>query len=153
MKILLYLWQLPQHLLALALLPTLNIKGKQYTTHKREKHNYIRQTLFDTSFSLGKYVFLTHDHTKTTLKHEVGHSKQSVIFGPLYLFIIGLPSISRNIYSRLCKKDDKWYYGSFPENWADKLGKVNRSKIIPQGGFEPPQIDPESIVLPLHNRG
>ena len=25
--------------------------------------------------------------------------------------------------------------------------------IIPQGGFEPPQADPESAVLPLHNRG
>ena len=25
--------------------------------------------------------------------------------------------------------------------------------LIPQGGFEPPQADPESAVLPLHNRG
>ena len=25
--------------------------------------------------------------------------------------------------------------------------------FIPQGGFEPPQADPESAVLPLHNRG
>ena len=24
---------------------------------------------------------------------------------------------------------------------------------IPQGGFEPPQAEPESAVLPLHNRG
>ena len=24
---------------------------------------------------------------------------------------------------------------------------------FPQGGFEPPQADPESAVLPLHNRG
>ena len=131
MKFLLYLWQLPQHLLALALLPVISIKGKHYTTHKRNRYNYIRQTLFDTSFSLGKYVFLTQDNTKTTLKHEVGHSVQSAIFGPLYLLIIGLPSISRNIYSRLRKKNDTWYYSSFPENWADKLGKVNRKRIRP----------------------
>ena len=25
--------------------------------------------------------------------------------------------------------------------------------LVPQGGFEPPQADPESAVLPLHNRG
>ena len=25
--------------------------------------------------------------------------------------------------------------------------------LVPQGGFEPPQTDPESVVLPLHNRG
>ena len=24
---------------------------------------------------------------------------------------------------------------------------------MPQGGFEPPQAEPESAVLPLHNRG
>ena len=25
--------------------------------------------------------------------------------------------------------------------------------LVPQGGFEPPQSEPESEVLPLHNRG
>lgn len=27
------------------------------------------------------------------------------------------------------------------------------SFFFPQGGFEPPQAEPESAVLPLHNRG
>ena len=27
------------------------------------------------------------------------------------------------------------------------------SKLVPQGGFEPPQAESESAVLPLHNRG
>ena len=126
MKILLYIWQLPQHLLALVILAILHLTGKLYTTRKGATHIYIRQTLFDVSFSLGNYVFLTHDYTKTILKHELGHCLQSIILGPLYLLIAGLPSISRNIYSRICKKDEKWYYRSFPENWADKLGKVNR---------------------------
>ena len=127
MKILLYIWQLPQHLLALVILAIIRLIGKPYTVRKIDSHNYICQTLFDASFSLGKYVFLTPDYTKTILKHELGHCVQSIILGPLYLLIAGLPSISRNIYSRICKKDDKWYYGSFPENWADTLGKVDRS--------------------------
>ncbi len=32
---------------------------------------------------------------------------------------------------------------------ADGLGQL----LVPQGGFEPPQSEPESEVLPLHNRG
>jgi hypothetical protein len=27
------------------------------------------------------------------------------------------------------------------------------ASVVPQGGFEPPQSEPESEVLPLHNRG
>lgn len=31
--------------------------------------------------------------------------------------------------------------------------KKPRLRLFPQGGFEPPQSEPESEVLPLHNRG
>ena len=33
------------------------------------------------------------------------------------------------------------------------LAFLSLELIIPQGGFEPPQTDPETAVLPLHNRG
>ena len=37
---------------------------------------------------------------------------------------------------------------------AIKKADFLRSALkIPQGGFEPPQSEPESEVLPLHNRG
>ncbi len=61
--------------------------------------------------------------------HEWGHSIQSLIFGPAYLLVIGLPSILRGFSSHWHNKNDTWeYYGGFPENWADKIGEVQRQK-------------------------
>ena len=91
--------------------------------------------------SLGGWVLLGKYHIEKrgepiTPKHEVGHSIQSLIWGPLYLFVIGLPSITMNILSifsfkRYLKgKGDgtfqKNYYKRFPENQADKFGGVTK---------------------------
>ena len=35
----------------------------------------------------------------------------------------------------------------------NKKSQTSSPAYIPQGGFEPPQWEPESQVLPLHNRG
>lgn len=62
--------------------------------------------------------------------HEWGHSIQSLIFGPLYLLVIGIPSVMRGSISHWhYNKNDNWdYYNGFPENWADKIGGVQRPK-------------------------
>ena len=87
----------------------------------------------DCGISLGTIIILSTIHNETTLKHEYGHTKQSLIFGWLYLLVIGLPSISMNILSSILFKRGKPkfalnYYNRWPENWADKLGNVNRQK-------------------------
>lgn len=81
--------------------------------------------------SLGKYIIIVRP-SLTTLKHERGHRVQSRKLGPLYLFTVGIVSITRNIWDRLfhkkwCMYDRlSWYYGAWPENEADKLGGVKR---------------------------
>jgi len=57
-----------------------------------------------------------------TINHEYGHCIQSIMLGPLYLFIVGIKSL---INYWTCK-NTKVYYTLFPEKWADKLGGVNR---------------------------
>ena len=45
---------------------------------------------------------------------------------------------------------------SIQKNLKMKQKKLNRKKcsaLVPHGGFEPPQSEPESDVLPLHKRG
>ena len=42
--------------------------------------------------SMGMFLFLG-DHDKHVLVHEYGHSIQSCILGPLYLPVIGIPSL------------------------------------------------------------
>jgi hypothetical protein len=76
--------------------------------------------------SLGKYIFIHQSYGEKVKDHERGHSVQSRHLGWLYLLIIGLPSLSGNIYSRIKHKDSAWYYKQPWEAWADELGGVKR---------------------------
>jgi hypothetical protein len=58
--------------------------------------------------------------------HELGHQRQSEMFGPLYLLIVGLPSIIRARIWVGRKLPPLDYYKGWPENQADKLGGVER---------------------------
>lgn len=76
------------------------------------------------SITLGNFVFVSslHYNMYDVIKHELGHVKQSYITGPLYLVIIGIPSIVhaalRRIFPALKKTD---YYDFYTEKWANKL--------------------------------
>lgn len=64
-----------------------------------------------------------------TQYHEYGHFIQSAMLGPLYLILIGMPSITWNVIQYLyCRVTGKGldYYGFYTERWADKIGNVNR---------------------------
>lgn len=111
---LLYIWQLPQNLLGLAIIFFSKAKsdfGRVYTTHHRF------------GVSLGKYIIVYRYCNLKTVQHERGHQKQSLYLGWLYLPVIGLPSAIGNILHRFIKFD---YYKQPWEGWADKLGGVKR---------------------------
>ena len=136
-SIILWVWQLPQHLLALFLWLFFKLTRKlcvvRKTSEKVFPPSYLLVVDYRIGLSLGNFIFL-HDHcTPDSLLHEYGHSLQSKRFGPLYLLVVGIPSaIFCNLWDRLFhKKWDsrrrlKWYYTRFPENNADKLGGVHR---------------------------
>lgn len=136
----LYLWQLPQILLAGILFVILKVGGKVKSTQRYEKTRFVITDITSIGcFSLGPIIFITYIGFKShlTVYHELGHSKQSKILGPLYLLIVGLPSALNNLISRFSKKWAEGYYKRFPENWADKLGGVDRPKPIVVGPFVP----------------
>ena len=54
--------------------------------------------------SLGDYLFMPTNATKESIKHECGHCRQSDILGPLYLIVIGVPSVIHNIVHAVCSK-------------------------------------------------
>jgi hypothetical protein len=129
-KALLHLWQLPQNLLG-ALLS--NILGDQTKYYNVKKYNdtlpyFVCHKIAVMGVSLGQYSIVGWDSDDDlTVRHErIGHAKQSTLLGPLYLLIIGLPSLLGNIYSRLFKKDSTWYYNQPWEKWADKLAGIKR---------------------------
>lgn len=79
-------------------------------------------------FSSGPVIFVTPDCKENTVKHETGHSVQSLMFGPLFHIIVSLPSIALFWYKRIFKKDQKFYHSHWPENHADKCGHVDVSE-------------------------
>lgn len=121
-------WMLPQTLIGLCLgLGTFALKrlpGKPY-----KKAWIIHWKRY--GVSLGLFIF-TDENNRQNVQHEYGHFKQSLMLGPLYLLIVGLPSFIRASVWYLYKKDiaewyyKKSYYCGYPERWADKLGGVKR---------------------------
>lgn len=91
------------------------------------------------SMSLGRFLFLHESYRpgdRALLAHEYGHTIQSLILGPLYLFVIGLPSLlwaGLPVFQRRRHDRHVSYYSFYPEKWANALG----------ARFARPRRDPE----------
>lgn len=120
-----FLWQLPQNLVALFMMPFLG------------KMKLIRFDLYSWAFecskmsggiSLGNFIFLDSYSAKSeaTILHEYGHTIDSQKLSWLYLFVIGLPSLLWAAF----KPKDKCYYDFFTERRANKNAglKVGRNQ-------------------------
>ena len=129
---LLLFWELPQNLLGFVIFAFLRIK-KSVLHIQLGKGRFFIETL-RTGVSLGCLVFWTRSGNRFPYlendcrMHEYGHARQSVMLGPFYLFVIGIPSVSRVLFRKWYswKFGQNWknYYNGFPENWADQLGGV-----------------------------
>ena len=136
-NILLYIWQLPQNIIGLLIIcyiklvySSVIIKNpiRKYTfTNDLFYINYYYFQKFNGGISLGKYIIIN-THNSNTIKHEYGHSIQSMYLGPLYLFIIGIPSIIwAGLYgTKLFPVTLNGYYKFYTEKWADKLVNIKR---------------------------
>ena len=120
LAILLYLWQLPQNLLGLLLL--LVLKGE--TRHRLGDIRFYFLASFPGGITLGEYIIVG-TRQELTARHEFGHVLQSRMLGPMYLIVIGLPSLLWAWLHRLIAPD-KSYYWFYTERWADRLGGVKR---------------------------
>lgn len=119
-NILLWIWQFPQHLVGLLIL--LFIKGE--SKHKFDSITYYFYDPFPGGISLGNYAIIG-SHFEQTIRHEYGHTIQSRILGPLYLIVIGLPSlIWAWLYGPVIPYTKNGYYKFYTEKWANKLGGV-----------------------------
>lgn len=117
-------WELPQTLLGWIL--TLFYQVRNTQDYQDVKVVYLEKARI--GISLGRYIIFYHWASENTHKHEYGHTRQSKYLGPLYLLVVGLPSITLNILSSIIGgKFASNYYNRFPEDWADKLGNVTRA--------------------------
>lgn len=126
-NVLLYIWQLPQNLVGLIVLAYCKLFLKNVSKEKCEGITYYYCKNFNGGISLGNYI-ISYSRNALTIKHEHGHQKQSLYLGPLYLFVIGIPSICwAGLYgTKLFPYKENGYYEFYTERWAEQLGKVNR---------------------------
>lgn len=131
----LFLWQLPQNVLgALVVLFTRAEKVFTFATGRRKWFYGTDRWAF--GVSLGYFIiFGTKGDIypcKSDLEHEMGHQVQSRILGPLYLIVVGLPSLLGNRWDVAAHKKwsverrVQWYFAQPWEAWADRLGGVIR---------------------------
>lgn len=141
-----WIWGLPQNLVGAALYLFFRITG---CPHFRYQGALVTVwPIKSGSMSMGRFLFLdptweARDHF--LLAHEYGHTIQSLMLGPLFLILVGLPSIlwaGLPYFERLRRKKDLSYYDAYQENWANKLG----------ARFAKPENDPKVVPLSRKER-
>lgn len=78
------------------------------------------------SISLGLFVFVT-DYEAELMAHETGHTVQSILVGPLYLLVIGLPSIIWASFLYDLYKKEMTYYEFYTEKWANYYAGLDKN--------------------------
>jgi hypothetical protein len=117
----LFIWQILQNIVALLMMPFL---GK-LTLLEHRNHQYVFEAeKMSGGISLGTFIFISPKLSgfQEVHEHELGHGFDSRKFGPLYLFIIGIPSI---IWAMVCDESCQCYYDFYTERWANEnIGTV-----------------------------
>ncbi len=128
------LWELPQNLLGLAVLGAELSLGTVRGVARERGRVFVESS--KNAVSLGAFVFWSRGASRyfvlddSTREHEYGHTFQSRLLGPLYLPLVGVPSVLRVVYAVAYREltGERWggYFDGYPERWADQLGGVTR---------------------------
>ncbi len=121
--ILLWIWQLPQNLVALIML--LVLRGE--TRHRLGSIRFYFLKTFPGGITLGEYIIVG-TRQELTVRHEFGHVLQSRYLGPLYLLVIGLLSLVHawlNGVIGCCDRHPEGYFHFWTERWANRLAGLN----------------------------
>lgn len=123
-------WAIIQNIAGLALFCA-NITKKHYR-HKGAlvtEWNYPRG-----SVGLGMFIFVSvpkggadRAAVEKVICHEYGHTLQSIILGPLFFVVIGLPSLiwcALPCFVNYRKRKNVSYYWFYTERWANSLAKI-----------------------------
>ena len=131
-KILFFFWQftygLLQNIIGLVMLAIYKSRGCESEWYHNALVTYIEKKNFG-GVSLGMFIFINKntvgDKRHDTRIHEYGHTVQTMILGPAWLFIIALPSVIWCGLPALCKlrkKKNISYYWLYCEGWANLCG-------------------------------
>ena len=123
LSILLWIWQAPQNVVGLVFRL---IYG--WTAILFRGVDVVVSSRFPGGISLGRTIIVKRPYLDNpdTWNHEYGHTRQSLYFGPFYLFVVGIPSLLWAWYWTPDRSVS--YYAFYTEKWADRLGGVIRKE-------------------------
>ena len=116
-------WGLVNNIIAFEILIVLMIINPR-RNRKMFFNAFLIEWKLKSSLGIGNFIF-TDNSSKDICIHEYGHNIQSVILGPLFLFVIGIPSflwLMLPVFKTKRKIKKMSYYDFYPERWANKLG-------------------------------
>ena len=127
-----YIWQftyaLIQNIMGLIMYLSYKSKGAESEWYHNALVTYIDKKNFG-GVSLGMFIFINKfregDWRHDTRIHEYGHTVQSLILGPLWLFVIALPSIiwcNAPVFRKMRKEKGVSYYNAYCEGWSNVCG-------------------------------
>lgn len=140
-SVLFYIWQfsyaIVQNLIGLVMLAVYKAKGAESEWYHNALITYIDKKNFG-GVSMGIFIFINKnrigDDRHDMKIHEYGHTVQSLILGPLWLFIIAIPSmIWCNVpyFRKKRKLENISYYWLYCEGWANMCGiKVTKDRFL-----------------------
>ena len=126
-----FTWEAPQTIIALFIILGLMIGGKLEGIAFYEQCFSFRIFQNYKYFGIGLSCFFTfhinddlenHWHFNSVLKHEHGHTIQSLILGWLFIPLVAIPSVTFNILTRLNLVKYENYYKRIWERTASILG-------------------------------
>jgi len=122
-----YTWEYPQAVIGNLLLMYLWCNNSVISTEEIINKGVILITssYINTPMAFGMFVFIpSHKFPNRLLDRVIGNSWLSMIFGPLYLPIIGIPkSIWYILKIKLGLFKNKSYNSFYTERWSINLGK------------------------------
>ena len=132
-RALLMLWELPQNIIGAFLFTFFRLFSDTIILDEDDSLEMF-SPMMRGAISLGNfriyaynYAFNSAWYVQLVRRHEKGHRRQSKMLGPLYLIVIGLPSLIWATLHSFCKPISKIdYYWFYTEKWADKIGGVKR---------------------------
>lgn len=135
-SIILYIWQLPQNLAGIILFHIPKYKIMREIEYRGRRVAVCEN--FPGGISLGNYILVDYNRQNPdgyaermalsySIRHEYGHSRQSLYLGWFYLPVIGGASGGRCVIRKLRRMLGKvvgCYYTFWPERWANNLGGI-----------------------------
>jgi len=122
-------WCLPQSLLGATLFFLLRLFNKvKFVRHSLSGVIIAESAWIFGGISLGMYVFVASrqcsvQHRARLIQHELGHTRQSLLLGPSYLLVIGIPSLIWAILRSVGFFKHRPYSWMYTEKWADQLAE------------------------------